>query len=76
MFRDEPITPIRPEAAELASLFDSLVEAKAELDKARESVPSYTGQWSDEDYYAEELSAYNEAANALLAKIESLKGTG
>jgi hypothetical protein len=42
-----------------------LVEKGQELAKARDNVPSYTGQWSNEDYYAGEQHRFNRAAERL-----------
>ena len=39
----------------------ALIDAKAELDRAKQNVPDYTGQWSDEDYYRDEQVAYDAA---------------
>lgn len=39
----------------------ALIDAKAELDRAKQNVPDYTGQWSDEDYYEDEQKAYDAA---------------
>lgn len=64
MFRDEPITPARPEALTLAVALLTLTKAEAALGKAKREVPDYTGQWSDRDYYAEEQEDYNRAVDA------------
>ena len=39
----------------------SLIGAKAELDRAIEAVPDYTGHRDDEDYYRDEQVAYDAA---------------
>lgn len=39
----------------------ALIKAGAELDRAKQNVPDYTGQWSDEDYYRDEQVAYDAA---------------
>lgn len=56
--------PINPAAAKAIPILDALTNlrrAEKALNKAKDKVPSYTGQWSDEDYYAEEQEAYNRA---------------
>ena len=44
-----------------ASAVLALIDARKALDRATDSVPSYTGQWSDEDYYEDEQKAYDAA---------------
>ncbi len=39
----------------------ALIDASTAFTQALESVPSYTGQWSDEDYYKDEQAAYDAA---------------
>tara|TARA_B100001094_G_scaffold285593_1_gene299851 strand:- start:242 stop:847 length:606 start_codon:yes stop_codon:yes gene_type:complete len=39
----------------------ALFRAKAELDRAIEAVPDYTGQWSNKYYYEDEQKAYDAA---------------
>ena len=64
MFRDEPITPARPEALALAVALRNLNAADEALQQAKRDVPSYTGQWSDADYVADEQETYNRAVDA------------
>ena len=57
MFREAPITPIRPEVTTLAQAIIALVTAEADLARAKAQVPDYTGQYDREDYYAQELES-------------------
>lgn len=72
MFRDEPITPARPEAAALGAALTAFLAADKALDKAMESVPSYTGQWDSKDYYADEQETYNRACDVLADAIKEV----
>lgn len=67
----EPV-PARPEALAYAQALTEFMEANQELEKARESVPDYTGQWSSKDYYANELERYYRAADALADATKGL----
>lgn len=72
MFREEEVTPIRPEAQRFAAALTAFLRADRELEEAMEKVPSYTGQWSSKDYYAEEQNTYNVAANELADAIKEV----
>jgi hypothetical protein len=50
----------RPGATELAAL----LTARDTLQREKDAVPAYTGQWEDSDYYADEQEAYNRAVDA------------
>jgi len=39
----------------------ALIEAKADLDRAKQNVPLYTGEWDGEDYYREEQATYDDS---------------
>ena len=69
MFREVPITPIRPEVTTLAQAIIALVTAEADLARAKAQVPDYTGQYDPEDYYAQEQEDWNQAAQRLYAAI-------
>jgi hypothetical protein len=62
-------TPARPESLKLADAIYDMLQVRKALAKAKKAVPDYTGQWSDEDYYAEEQEAYNRAADRLAEVI-------
>ena len=69
MFREAPITPIRPEVATLAQAVIALVTAEADLARAKAQVPDYTAQYDPKDYYAQEQEDWNQAARKLYAAI-------
>ncbi len=73
MFRDDDIKPARPEAAALGAALTAFLAADGALDKARASVPGYTGQWSDKDYYAEEQEQYNRACDDLADAVKACR---
>lgn len=69
--------PVNPAAEVVLPLLDALQDlrhARKALRKAKDAVPNYTGQWRDEDYYAEAEESYNRALE--LAAIELAKLTG
>lgn len=69
--------PVNPAAKVVLPLLDALKDlrrADKALRKAKDAVPNYTGQWRDEDYYADDEEAYNRALE--LAAIELAKITG
>ena len=57
--------PCSPRASLIALAVVEVVSADRELDEAKLNVPSYTDQWSPEDYYAKEQEAYYRAAEML-----------
>ena len=69
MFREAPITPIRPEVATLAQAVIALVAAESDLARARAQVPDYTAQYDPKDYYAQEQEDWNQAAQGLYTAI-------
>jgi hypothetical protein len=48
----------------IANAVSVLNDAERRLEKAKDSIPSYTGQWEDIDYYAGAQEDYNRAAEA------------
>jgi predicted RNA-binding protein with EMAP domain len=56
-------TPCDPVNLKLAEAVERLLETKAELQKARDNVPNYTGQWDPIDYYADAQEDYNRAVD-------------
>ncbi|MCZ7860612.1 hypothetical protein O9X98_04265 [Agrobacterium salinitolerans] len=56
-------TPCDPVNLKLAEAVERLLETKAELQRARDSVPGYTGQWNPQDYYADAQEDYNRAVD-------------
>ena len=74
LFRAADVKPARPEAAALGAALTAFLAADAALETARENVPSYTAQWSDADYYAEEQEAYNRACEELADAIKAVTG--
>lgn len=65
-------SPAKPLAKELADAIYNIFSRRLGLDFAKERVPAYTGDLSNEDYYAEEQENYNRAADRLLEVFESL----
>ncbi len=61
---DKIVVKIRPEARVLADALVDFMDARKALKAAKKSVPNYTGDRSDADYYEDEQNAYNIAANA------------
>lgn len=68
-------TPSSATALTLAAALLNLLDARDALEKAREQVPDYTGQWDGKDYYADELERYYRAADdyerAIQASMET-----
>lgn len=64
-FGGEEPRPCSPRAYALAAAVLNVTFADAELRAAKAKVPSYTGQWLDSDYYADQTDAYYRAAEAL-----------
>jgi hypothetical protein len=71
-FGDAKPTPCSGRAASIASAVIEVVKTKKALDKAMRKVPNYTAQWSDEDYYADELEAYYRAADKLEEELNEI----
>ncbi len=61
-----PAPKASPEVVTFQGLLESVISTREEYQRARRSVPNYTGQWSDSDYYSSELHEYNVASQALL----------
>ena len=72
--RPRPVNPAALVAVPLIDALKDLRKADKALRKAKEAVPNYTGQWRDEDYYADAEEAYNRAVEQ--AAIELAKITG
>lgn len=69
--------PISPAALFVLPVLESQAElrrAEKALQRAKDKVPSYTGQWSDADYYANEQEAYNRAVEAAAIEMARLLG--
>lgn len=71
--RPRPIDPSALPAMTIADALQRLSAAERELRHARANVPSYTAQWSDEDYYAEEQEEYNRAVEYLAEAFTNFK---
>lgn len=70
--------PCSAEEQALGLALCALVKAEKRLEKSRSSVPDYTGQWSAEDYFADELADWYEACRnvrAALAGDVALRGS-
>ncbi|MCV9964475.1 hypothetical protein OIU34_21530 [Pararhizobium sp. BT-229] len=65
-------TPARPENLDLANALFRLIETQSALEAKMASVPSYTGQWSPEDYYADEQEDFNRAVDAYADTVKAL----
>lgn len=57
--------PASPEAQEFADLISEVSFAEERLTKAMDNVPTYTGQWGQRDYYAEQQENYYRAVDSL-----------
>lgn len=73
-FGGERPVPCRDENAALAGALFRLLDAKEELQKKGADVPDYIGQWNPEDYYADELEAYNRAVDAFAEAVKIVRG--
>lgn len=62
-------SPCSERALKLAEAILTVQETKADLDKAMNGVPSYTGQHDPQDYYQDEQQAYYNACAALDAIV-------
>lgn len=69
-----PLTPRTPTEVEreYAAAMLLLVEAKVALATAVHNVPSYTGQYSPKDFYADEQDHYDEAVMRLADATRAL----
>jgi hypothetical protein len=65
-------TPAKPENLNLANALFTLMATKSTLETRMAAVPKYTGQWSDEDYYADEQEDYNRAVDAYADAVKAL----
>lgn len=54
----------RPTALALREAFEDVQTARQAYDKAREEIPSYTGQWGDADYVRDEEQTLIAASHA------------
>ncbi len=70
-FESKDIQPCYPPAQEFASALIAMIDADNNLKQAIKNVPSYTGNLSDADYYAEEQEAWNRAAEELYKTVPS-----
>lgn len=64
-------TPCSDRATMLAAAVLTVVNTQKELEDAYDKVPSYTGQWSPEHYYADEQEAFNRACERFERAIDS-----
>jgi hypothetical protein len=75
-YTNEIVIPARRTANDLADALNRLILAQKELKKKKKSVPLYTGQWSDDQYYKDEQQEVNDAANAFEdAIVNSIKAS-
>lgn len=63
--------PARMSAVVLAEALEEVLRARKALKKAKANIPSYTGQWCNEDYYADEQEAYNRAIDRYEELVKS-----
>lgn len=71
MFREDKVKPANEKAKLLAECVIKLLKANNELEDAISRVPSYTGQWSEEDFYAKEQEDWNRAADELYSVVST-----
>ena len=57
---------------ELAIAMLELIKCDCDLNKAKGSVPYYTGQYNPKDYYAEEQEKWNIAAEKFAGIVRTL----
>jgi len=57
-------------AIDLVERLVAAIDAQRALDAAKDAVPNYTAQWSEKDYYQNELHDRNLAAAELLAMLK------
>ena len=69
IFLHKDIAPANLAAEKLAKAILNLIEAQEDLKAARKNVPSYTGQYDYNDYFAQEQDNWNRAADALFELI-------
>lgn len=62
-------TPCSDRAINIAVALTELNIATATLTAAKRDVPDYTGQWDDQDYYANELEEFYRAADRYEAAV-------
>jgi hypothetical protein len=70
--------PVNPAALSVLPLLEALSDlrlAEKALEKAKDKVPNYTGQWSDADYYAQEQHEYNRAIERAAYELAAATGT-
>ena len=72
-FQGATPTPCAPESDTLAEALGGLIETRRLLAAKRVAIPGFTGQWSEEDYYANELEAYYRAADFFAAAVRSVR---
>jgi hypothetical protein len=63
--------PQEPGAHAIADAVCEMLQARIQLRQAQAKVPSYTGQWSDQDYWQTELGQYNAACDKLAKALRS-----
>lgn len=68
-FTEKRATPCSDRALKLAEAFFDVQETREQLADAKANVPSYTAQFSPEDYYQDEQQAYYDACAALEALV-------
>lgn len=71
MFSSDKVKPANEKAKLLAECVIKLLKANNELEDAISRVPSYTAQWSDEDFYAREQEDWNRAADELYSVVST-----
>lgn len=59
------VSPAKPRNIEIAEALHELNITREALDAAKLAIPSYTGQYSSEDYIAQEQEAYNRATDVV-----------
>lgn len=69
-FGDKP-TPADWHAIQLADALFELIDARNALELEKSCAPTYTGQYSKEDYYAIEQERYNRAAEKYYSLVKS-----
>ena len=64
-FGENTPVPCSDARAKYARAVIDMVQSNDALEQAKANVPDYTGQWSDSDYYGDELEAWYRAADTL-----------
>jgi hypothetical protein len=66
------VVPAKEGATDIAYAILELIRTDKALDKAKDKVPSYTGQYDPPDYYAREQEEFNRACDEFLEALTKI----